>query len=661
MPDSDLNPTPAVTGKPVFRDENDLSIYLLTYNVARQSPAEDLTDLFDFQRVGAHDIYTDTVSTDLGLRKGGIGIRLYYNNISLAFVGAHLAAHEEHYQTRLKNYKEIIDQVHFSHRPKDGILDQDYAFFLGDLNFRINDLTSQQVYDAVLIAERKKDANKWIPLLQYDQLHVAQKSKAAFHHFTEANITFPPTYRFIISTDNYDWEKRKPAFTDRILYRNTLSDRVAKADQERVALRVLHYESIRQYCGSDHKPVRAIAHISASAFAEKIKWLQSRVKQRISKRDSPGLRAKTHRAPAVQGPAHGEGRSTDGVVADSPSSRSAPRSRHYYHEDPSLSLARQMTVQFEPIRDWTVESNHTIFFRVMDNRTNQTVGPDFPGLFQVLSNWDWIGLYREDFYSLDNYVTFAYPRFGETVEEAEDALALLHDETDEDQVDHLHTGSASQASTRRGSAASLLSSHSQSTSSAAYFSSNELGEGHPALRGAGTPETRSGAPSTSASHADLESVDIERVKSLDLGESSHSAPKPIDYVPVEEAEEDMEERKEASPVSSVSGSGDSTDSDHSTSTSSPKSASQSASSASSSTTTTTTTTTSSTSSNTPNTASDHEFSAMFDEQSFLFSTGRYVLIYRRKNGDVMGISEPFEIRAEVEGQEQQPPGENVSD
>ncbi len=271
------------------------------------------------------------------------------------------------------------------------------------------------------------------------------------------------------------------------------------------------------------------------------------------------------------------------------------------------------------------------------------------------------GLYREDFYSLDNYVTFAYPRFGETVEEAEDALALLHDETDEDQVDHLHTGSASQASTRRGSAASLLSSHSQSTSSAAYFSSNELGEGHPALRGAGTPETRSGAPSTSASHADLESVDIERVKSLDLGESSHSAPKPIDYVPVEEAEEDMEERKEASPVSSVSGSGDSTDSDHSTSTSSPKSASQSASSASSSTTTTTTTTTSSTSSTTPNTASDHEFSAMFDEQSFLFSTGRYVLIYRRKNGDVMGISEPFEIRAEVEGQEQQPPGENVSD
>lgn len=30
---------------------------MLTYNVARQSPSEDLIDLFDFQRVGAHDIY----------------------------------------------------------------------------------------------------------------------------------------------------------------------------------------------------------------------------------------------------------------------------------------------------------------------------------------------------------------------------------------------------------------------------------------------------------------------------------------------------------------------------------------------------------------------------------------------------------------------------
>ena len=55
-----------------------------------------------------------------------------------------------------------------------------------------------------------------------------------------------------------------------------------------------------------------------------------------------------------------------------------------------------------------------------------------------------------------------------------------------------------------------------------------------------------------------------------------------------------------------------------------------------------------------------EFSAMFDEQSFLFTTGRYVLIYRRKNGDVLGISEPFEIQPvpEDRGEEAGGPPDN---
>lgn len=37
------------------------SIYLLTYNVAREDISEDLTNLFDFQRVGVHDMYVITL------------------------------------------------------------------------------------------------------------------------------------------------------------------------------------------------------------------------------------------------------------------------------------------------------------------------------------------------------------------------------------------------------------------------------------------------------------------------------------------------------------------------------------------------------------------------------------------------------------------------
>lgn len=91
---------------------------------------------------------------------------------------------------------------------------------------------------------------------------------------------------------------------------------------------------------------------------------------------------------AVARSAQEEGSSTDNVVADSRTPRYFSRS---YHKDPSLCLSRQLTVKFDAIRDWKVEQNHTVFFRVVDNRNNQTVGADYPGLFQVLSNWDWIG------------------------------------------------------------------------------------------------------------------------------------------------------------------------------------------------------------------------------------------------------------------------------
>lgn len=455
------------------------------------------------------------------------------------------------------------------------------------------------------------------------------------------------------------------------MYRNTLSSRIVKADRDRVALRVVHYDSIRQYCGSDHKPVRAIAHISATAFAEKNKFLQSRIKHRVSKRDSQSAITKMQKSPVVR-TTQEEGSSTDNVVADSQTPRYISRS---YHIDPSLCLSRQLTVQFEAIRDWKVERNHTVFFRVVDNRNNRTVGADYPGLFQVLSNWDWIGelicivqlqclsyffllgLYKEDFHSLDNYVTFAYPRFGETVEEAEDALALLHDDT-EDQHDH-QEHSPSEASTRRGSASSL-SSLSQSTSSTAYLSSNELSDGNTV---SATPGPSSVSPLTAENQTQslLESTEMEQLKNLNITHPSTSSSKPTTNNTSTEETDDSKKAKQSSPVSSVSsGSGDQTDSDgsHSPSVSFTSSASASQ-PALSSTTTTTTTSTSMTSAGHSSTGA-YEFSAMFDDQSFLFSSGRYVLIYRRKNGDVLGISEPFEISVDL-NEEQPPSTENDAD
>ena len=61
----------------------------------------------------------------MGRHKCGIGIRLFYNNISMAFVGAHLMPRDENYGTRIKNYCDIIEGMKFSDQPNDGILDQE--------------------------------------------------------------------------------------------------------------------------------------------------------------------------------------------------------------------------------------------------------------------------------------------------------------------------------------------------------------------------------------------------------------------------------------------------------------------------------------------------------------------------------------------------------
>lgn len=67
----------------------------------------------------------ETVSTDLTYRKGSISVRLFYKEISMVFVGAHLAAHDEFYEKRIKDYRQIIENTRFSDLSRDGILDQE--------------------------------------------------------------------------------------------------------------------------------------------------------------------------------------------------------------------------------------------------------------------------------------------------------------------------------------------------------------------------------------------------------------------------------------------------------------------------------------------------------------------------------------------------------
>ena len=45
--------------------------------------------------------------------------------------------------------------------------------------------------------------------------------------FDEAPISFQPTYKYLINSNEYDSEKRIPSYTDRILYKNKRVDHIS--------------------------------------------------------------------------------------------------------------------------------------------------------------------------------------------------------------------------------------------------------------------------------------------------------------------------------------------------------------------------------------------------------------------------------------------------
>lgn len=58
------------------------------------------------------------------------------------------------------------------------------------------------------------------PVLEHDQLNEQKAQGNVFSDFIEGPITFPPTYKYDLFSDDYDTSEkcRAPAWTDRVLW-----------------------------------------------------------------------------------------------------------------------------------------------------------------------------------------------------------------------------------------------------------------------------------------------------------------------------------------------------------------------------------------------------------------------------------------------------------
>ncbi|XP_062579807.1 inositol polyphosphate 5-phosphatase K-like [Saccostrea cucullata] len=180
--------------------------------------------------------------------KGGVSIRFDLNGVNLIIVNCHLAAHMNNSAERIEDFFTILDTQKFRDKDVDHIFDHDFIFWMGDLNFRIDNYTREEVEKYI----EKKDFET---LLKQDQLVKCREEGLIFCDFEEGKIDFPPTYKFDKGTDDYDSsaKKRVPAWCDRILWQ------VHEDAFEKITLSadLLEYRSVPFYVLSDHKPVVA--------------------------------------------------------------------------------------------------------------------------------------------------------------------------------------------------------------------------------------------------------------------------------------------------------------------------------------------------------------------------------------------------------------------
>lgn len=209
--------------------------------------------------------------------KGGVSIRLTLYDSSICIVCSHLAAHRENVAGRNGDFQSILEKTIFlpsvdSNPANNGnemegredkvrklhyttglspleelaILDHDLVFWIGDLNYRIDESIS---IDDVFARVELKD---WAYLRLYDQLNNERMKGNVFQNFSEGELNFGPTYKFQPGTGEYDRRPEKkiraPAWCDRILWReHTSLDAVTQLAYLRAEL-----------FPSDHLPVMSL-------------------------------------------------------------------------------------------------------------------------------------------------------------------------------------------------------------------------------------------------------------------------------------------------------------------------------------------------------------------------------------------------------------------
>lgn len=209
----------------------------------------------------------------VGRQKGAVAIAFNFMQTYFLFISCHLAPHEGNVEERNCQYRRICRTTFSNPREKmqssclhspsrliklwrrrrkgtinpSSVEKCDVVVWLGDLNYRIERSRSSVGF---LVNQNKQKL-----LRDSDQLSREAERGEIFQGFCEGPLSFRPTYKYDIGTDDYDTsaKERVPSWTDRILYKTNPSTKI-KAHVE-------DYDCIDSIRVSDHRPVKALLYI----------------------------------------------------------------------------------------------------------------------------------------------------------------------------------------------------------------------------------------------------------------------------------------------------------------------------------------------------------------------------------------------------------------
>jgi len=172
--------------------------------------------------------------------KGGVGIALRFHNTSMAFINCHLAARIEKTKMRNTNVSEIVSAIQLANKDIDLSSQFHHVFFFGDLNYRV-EMEHEEAEEYI----KSKD---YLKILDQDQLNTERLENGLLHGFTEAPITFAPTYRFKRGSAEYMRDRgRSPSYCDRVLYKS----------MRNTVLKCTGYGTTDKMTSSEHMPIYA--------------------------------------------------------------------------------------------------------------------------------------------------------------------------------------------------------------------------------------------------------------------------------------------------------------------------------------------------------------------------------------------------------------------